>query len=175
MSFDEFKDRYKINDKNYYSIIEDLIKHDKVLEMDSYIQHGKTTTLDHCITVSYRAYKKAKLLKFDYKSVSRAALLHDFFLYDWHDKREKTSFFKKHGFTHPETSLSNSKKYFSLTNKEEDIIAKHMWPLTIRKIPKNRESMLVCLIDKTCSFDEIFSFKAKKALKLCLILIGIRI
>ena len=53
--------------------------------MDKYIQHGSTTTLDHSIAVSYLAYRLARKLDLDYISVARAGLLHDFYLYDWHD------------------------------------------------------------------------------------------
>ena len=74
----------------YMDCIRDLIDHEKVQEMNNYIQHGNTTTLDHCIRVSYTSYKISKFFKMDYKSTARAALLHDLYLYDWHKNDEKT-------------------------------------------------------------------------------------
>lgn len=139
--------------KDYYDSISDLIESSVVLSMDNYIQHGSTSTLDHCIRVSYRSYKIAKLFKMDYKSAARAGLLHDMFLYDWH-LAPKKSLFDKHGYTHPKTALINASNHFELNKKEQDIILKHMWPLTLRSVPKYKESFLVSFIDKYCSCGE---------------------
>lgn len=149
----------------YNKFVADLIDNQIVLEMIDYIQHGKTSCYQHCINVSYYSYKLAKKLNLDAKSVARAALLHDLFLYDWH-KAEKQPLFKKHGFTHPKKALLNANKYFLLNEKEKDIILKHMWPLTLVP-PKYKESYIVVLIDKYCCLVEtlypklykLFSFK----------------
>lgn len=131
----------------------ELFKNEQLFEMNQYIQHGDTTTLTHCLIVSYYSYAVSLRLpfKFDTKSIIRGALLHDFYLYDWHvpDKSHKL-----HGYKHPHSALLNARKYFDLNPIEEDIIAKHMWPLTLRKPPMYREAMLVCLVDKFCSFTE---------------------
>jgi len=47
-----------------------------------------------------------------------------------------------------------------LNDTEKDIIEKHMWPLTIR-LPKNKESLVVSLVDKYCSFMEIAKIQSK--------------
>lgn len=151
--------------KEYYEIVEDLITNEIVLSMKNYIQHGSTTTLEHCVAVSYYSYKMAKKMKIDYKACARAGLLHDLFLYDWHTNPEKMPLFKKHGFTHPMRALNNANKYFKLSEKEKDIISKHMWPLTLFQIPKYKESYVVSLADKKCStletFEPLFSLKKK--------------
>ena len=121
--------------------------------MDNYIQHGSTSTLDHCIRVSYRSYKIAKVFKMDYKSAARAGLLHDLFLYDWHNQPRK-KLLEKHGYTHPRTALNNAINNFELNNREKDIILKHMWPLTLRSVPKYKESFLVSMVDKCSSCGE---------------------
>ena len=144
-----------IKDKKYYFCIRDLIETDIVKSMGKYIQHGSVTTLEHCINVSYDSYKLAKLLRLDYVSVARGALLHDLFLYDWHALPTEKNLFKKHGFTHANVALFNATKYFSLNEVEKDIIEKHMWPLNISKIPKYRESVLVSMIDKCVSSKEV--------------------
>ena len=139
--------------KDYYNAISDLIVSDVVLSMDKYIQHGSTSTLDHCIRVSYRSYKIAKLFKMDYKSAARAGLLHDLFLYDWHLEPRK-KLFEKHGYTHPKKALVNATNNFDLNIKEKDIILKHMWPLTLKSVPMYKESFLVSMIDKYSSCGE---------------------
>lgn len=149
-------------DNEYMSYISDLIENDAVKSMKNFIQHGTTTTLEHCLKVSYVSYKIAKKLNLDAKSTARAGLLHDLFLYDWHKVKEKKPLFKKHGFTHPQKALENACKYFHLNDIEKDIIAKHMWPLTFRKIPKYKESIVVTSVDKYYSTIETFEPLASK-------------
>ncbi len=139
----------------YNKLVSDLIGNQIVLEMMDYIQHGTTSCYEHCINVSYYSYKLAKKLNLDVKSVARAALLHDLFLYDWHTAPQIKNLFKKHGFTHPKKALENANKYFDLNIKEKDIILKHMWPLTI-KLPKYKESYIIILMDKYCCLLETF-------------------
>ena len=151
------REKYNITDPEYYNCIKDLIETEVVQEMEKYIQHGSTTTLDHCISVSYLAYRLARKLDLDYISVARAGLLHDFYLYDWHELPKEKKLFKKHGFTHPDKALENASKYFELNEVEKDIIVKHMWPLTLTKIPKYKETTLVSFSDKVISSKETVS------------------
>lgn len=139
------------NDIDYIECVKDVFDTDIFMKMDKFIQHGSTTTLEHSINVSYHSYKVAKRLNMDYKSAARAGLLHDFFLYDWHLEPKNINFFKKHGFTHPQKALENATTHFRLNDKEKDIIEKHMWPLTLRKVPKYKESFLVSVVDKYSS------------------------
>jgi Predicted HD superfamily hydrolase len=137
----------------FFTCIKNLLDSEQVRQMDSYMQHGHTSCLQHSIAVSYYSYALCRRfdLTCDESGLIRAALLHDFFLYDWHDRKKGH---KWHGFKHPGTALSNAEHYFKLSDLERDIIAKHMWPLTLR-IPKYKESLIVCLIDKYCSIFEI--------------------
>ena len=45
-------------------------------------------------------------------------------------------------------------RVFSITTKEQSIIASHMWPLTFRHVPTCREAVIVCLADKYCAVVE---------------------
>ena len=125
----------------------------QVRQMDKYIQHGRVTCLAHCIAVAYVSYRicRALRLKVDYDSLIRGAILHDFFLYDWHDPDPSH---KWHGFHHPFTAYRNARRLFRLTEVEKDIICSHMWPLTIRHMPRHREAVVICLADKICSLRE---------------------
>lgn len=70
----------------FIELVTPIIENEKVKRMDKYIQHGTTSTLEHCIAVAYVSFAMAKKLNIhcDYNSLIRGALLHDYFLYDWH-------------------------------------------------------------------------------------------
>lgn len=139
--------------KSYYNCIDDLIQNESVLKMNRFIQHGNTTCLEHCINVSYMNYKICKALNFDYKSAARAGLLHDFFLYDWHIKKNN-KFFEMHAFTHSRIALVNAEKIFNLNDIEKDMIIKHMWPVNI-KLPKYKETYVIIISDKVACMMEL--------------------
>lgn len=145
-------------------VLEDLaqlLKNSQLRTTSEYIQHGDTTCLLHTFAVAYYSIRFAEYLGIEYKKgeLIRGALLHDYFLYDWHDGNHKL-----HGFTHPSCALENAGKDFSLTLTECDIIKKHMFPLTILP-PKCRESWIVCCVDKACSLYETFARNTYPALR----------
>ena len=84
------------------------------------------------------------------KITCEGALLHDYFLYDWHEKNAGHRF---HGFIHAGRALQNAKNDFELTRREENIISRHMFPLNIVP-PMCKEAWLVCLADKICASKE---------------------
>lgn len=135
----------------FLSCIEDLLESEEVQKMKSYTQHGKTSTFDHCMVVAFRSFLFCRRFKLDYRSAARGGLLHDLFLYDWHDKEERVSL---HGFHHPSIALNNANNIFLLSDKEKEIIKKHMWPLTIVP-PKTREAYVICYFDKVCTTKEV--------------------
>lgn len=139
--------------REFVQIVRDLLLVEQVQSMKQYIQHGNTSTLSHCLVVAYYSYRLALWLpiQFSYKSLVRGAMLHDFYLYDWHIPDQSH---KLHGFVHPRIALRNARRYFELNPIEEDIILKHMWPLTLNTLPACREALLVCLVDKVCSLAE---------------------
>lgn len=83
----------------------------------------------------------------DRKALVKGALLHDYFLYDWHEKNKNH---RLHGFYHPRHALRNAMQDYNISDKEADIILKHMFPLTIIP-PNNREAWIVCMADKICA------------------------
>lgn len=138
----------------FSELLNEFINNDKYKELSNYIAHGNTTLLNHSINVAYLCYqysnKKIKK-KYDIKSLIRGALLHDFYLYDWHDKNHK----RPHGFFHPKIAYDNAIKYYDLNNIETNIIKSHMFPLTLFIIPKYRESWLVQKMDKKATYLEM--------------------
>lgn len=153
-----------INDKEFLHIIKDLTENCKVQELKNYRQHYNTSRFAHCLQVSYISYLICKKLKLDYKAAARSGMLHDLFLYDWRKKSNERQPY--HGFSHPRTALENSLEVTNLSIKEQDIIVKHMWPLTVI-LPKYKESYIVCFVDKYCTLAETFRYyKTKNKVRL---------
>ena len=121
---------------------------------EKYIQHGDVSVREHTISVACMCVSIAQKLhlNLDYYALVRGALLHDYFLYDWHDKSAAPN---HHTFTHPKIALANAERDFALNDKERDIIRKHMFPLCF-PFPKYKESWLITLADKTCAASEIW-------------------
>ena len=137
--------------REFYIIVKDLINNPTVLQMKNYRQHYDTSCYDHCIEVAYWSYLFCKKFNLDYKAAARAGILHDLFLYDWrHSYKDLNGW---HAFEHPKIALKNAKKICDLTEKEQDIILKHMWPVT-PQFPKSKEGFILTFIDKHCALAE---------------------
>ena len=139
--------------KQIRQILKTYLSREEVQSMHEFVQHGKTSTYAHCINVvklSYWLNKKFRL-KADESSLLVGALLHDFYLYDWH---EKSDWHKWHGFSHPFRAAGNAHRIFRIGKRERQIIESHMWPLTLRHVPRSREAAIVCIADKCCSLYE---------------------
>ena len=142
-------------DTYFMNILKQVEAETRILQSKEHIQHGTTTVYEHCVQVAYESYLFAKehQLQVEMGQLIRGALLHDYFLYDWHIKRKGHHF---HGFTHPATALRNAEKEYNLGDIERNIISRHMFPLTIVP-PMCREAWLVCLADKYCAVKETFA------------------
>ncbi len=157
------KEEY-IKDPLYYSCVKDIFENKAFQSMNQFIQHGSTTTRAHCIQVSYLAYRLALRFNLNFREAARGGLLHDLFLYDWHTYAKETGN-HFHGFTHPRAALKNAEKEFQLTDREKNIILRHMWPLTPIP-PKYAEGFLVVYADKYCGTAEVFlEWKKKLAMR----------
>lgn len=147
--------RRKENREKIERYAQDILVSDNFKKSEQYIQHGNVSVKRHCLSVaecSLLIEEKLKKLgmRCQEREMVRGALLHDYFLYDWHDK---SSHKKLHGFHHPAVALVNASREYSLSDRERDIIVKHMWPLTM-KLPSCREAWIVTTADKYCSLRE---------------------
>ena len=137
-------------------ILPELIRTTRIGMSDSYIQHGDTSVLLHSAAVAYYSYRlsrKLGLRGLGRRELVRGALLHDYFLYDWHKGSNGNGL---HGFSHPATALRNARQDTSITSVEADIISRHMFPLTVIP-PASRAGWIICLVDKVCSLYETFN------------------
>ena len=144
------KINYAKKNELFLSLLREISIKTRIEETKDHIQHGNTSVYEHSLKV---AYYSLIILAFlgkikNEKELIRGALLHDYFLYDWHIKRNRPK--GLHGYTHPTTAYRNASKRINLTPIESDIIMKHMFTLTTIP-PKFFESYVVCLVDKVCS------------------------
>lgn len=130
---------------------EDILKSEGFLSSAKNIQHGNISVMKHCLKVAYASLwiNRHWNCKCNERELVRGALLHDYFLYDWHSP-EHCGIWHLHGYFHPGIALRNATRDFELTKREKDTIKKHMWPLTVVP-PKYREGWVVTCADKYIS------------------------
>jgi uncharacterized membrane protein/HD superfamily phosphodiesterase len=148
-------------EKEYYEAVQDILQHEEFLKLKDYFHHN-SSIYAHVHDVAYFSYRICKYFKLDFRSAARGALLHDFFLYDWrnHDVPDLPRG-KFHGLAHPAIAVANAKRHFLINDIEEDIIKKHMWPLTIVP-PKYKEAYIVSFADKYLSSREFINDYKKR-------------
>lgn len=137
-----------------YLLAEDILTSDTFKQMKNFSHHGKTSTLEHSINVAEGclAYVDKHHINCDRRSLVVGCLLHDLFLYDYHEKRKR--FVHWHAFRHPKIALKNAEENYQLTDLEREIIKKHMWPITIIP-PTKKEAWVIVWQDKVCAIKEL--------------------
>ena len=153
----------------FRELVQDILEHPEFKQLAKFPHHKPFTVFDHSLHVAWLSFTSSERLRkvmpsFDSRSATRGALLHDFFLYDWHLPRPDGKHW--HGFRHPSIACQNAGRCFCLSKKEQDIILYHMWPLTPRW-PRSLEGFLVCLMDKVATVEEFWlKIKRQSDLKL---------
>ncbi len=138
----------------FETIISDIVLNKKFNQLSKEAHHG-ITRYEHSMRVAKYSYMFCnRFNKENKKDVTRAALLHDFFVNSDMDNQSGTKKLE----SHPSVALTNAKKYFEINDIQEDIIVKHMFPITL-SIPKYKESWLVSLVDKLVGAYEMVRFK----------------
>lgn len=154
---EKYRKRYEER-REFYKLLReyasDIMDSGNFQSTRNFIQHGTMPVHRHCLDVANQSIKISKWLRIpcSERDLIRGALLHDYFLYDWHDKN-RDNYQRLHGFYHPGIALRNAEKEYRLSPREKDIIKKHMWPLTVVP-PRCREAWIVTTADKYCSLLE---------------------
>lgn len=148
------------NCAQFSEIVEDLMQDGDVRSMADLPRHGKLSNcLDHSLSVAYFSFLVCRKLGLDYKAAARAGVLHDFALGDWEEENTNISRLWKH----PLQALKNAEERYELSDKEKDIIVKHMWPMSPGMF-RHPESFVVSMADKACALMEMCRlYKSKKA------------
>ena len=109
----------------------DILASPNMIKSQEFYQHGTISVYEHSLRVTRCCLKLVNKfnINIDERTLIRGALLHDYFLYDWHNEDDGTH--KWHGFKHAKTALKNAKKEFKLNNKEKNMILSHMFPLNL--------------------------------------------
>ena len=147
-------ERYRMIQRQIKAEAPDILRSKNFWQMKSYIQHGNVSVNAHVMNVARYSIALSERLhiRCSKRDLIRGALLHDYFLYDWHIP-DKENPHRLHGFYHPGVALRNASVEYELTEREKNIISRHMWPLTLVP-PMCREAWIVTTADKWCSFME---------------------
>jgi uncharacterized protein len=139
---------------------QDILGHELFLKGKDLISHGAITIYTHSIEVAALAFSMVEnSKKLDIRSVTRAALLHDFFLYEWHVPGKR---YVLHGWVHAKIASKNAQKIFGISDKEYSCIRTHMWPWTLFHWPKCREGWIITLADKIIALKEAVLRRGKR-------------
>lgn len=152
-------------DSEFEELVRDIVSSEEYCKMKEYKHHMHGNTYDHSVRVAYLCYLhcKRKNKNVNLKELVRGALLHDYFLYNRHTKEEYVNGLI-HNITHPKRALENAIRHYpDLTQNEQDMIRRHMFPLTPVP-PHTLCGWLVCYYDKVAAISEYF--KSAKVIKL---------
>ncbi len=129
----------------------DLLASPELAREKDAIQHGTVTVFDHSLSVANACARigRALPLRLEMRALVRAALLHDYFLYDWHDP---AAAWPHHATRHGSYARANAERDFNITEHEGDIIQSHMFPL--EGFPRTREAWVLTFVDKGVSLKE---------------------
>lgn len=154
-------------DSSFEQITCDILADPIFQETRGFVHHGgENSVYDHSVATAYTAYSLAHsfgLSPADIHSVTRAALLHDFFGYDWHGDWFKgylgqfsgwQRLCHMHAFVHGDIAAERAHRHFGLTARQRNAIESHMFPLA-PALPRSREAWIVTLADKIVATREM--------------------
>ncbi len=145
-------------------IYQDFLNNPLIIRMQKIHMHRGSNAYVHSFRVAKLAIKRAirKKKNLDLESLLIAAILHDYYLYDWRDNKALR---KKHARRHPFIAASNAKRDFNVSDFVCDIIKSHMWPINFKFFQKTTEARIVGNADNTIATKEAFTsikYKTKR-------------
>jgi uncharacterized protein len=130
----------------------DILENELFLKNKEFVSHGTISMYTHCLNVASLSFSMVENSKnIDRKCVVRAALLHDFFLYEWHKMGIR---YVLHGWVHAAIAAKKAREIFGISDKEYSCIRTHMWPWTLFRPPQYREGWIISLADKIIALRE---------------------
>ena len=152
--------------QTFQEMTDDIIRHPLFVQLRDCPHHGGENSLYiHSVATAKCAYRLARRfhLKEDrVRALTRAALLHDFFGYDWQSDRHRRymrrySGWKRikhmHAFIHGSHAAHRAGRVSDLDQRQRSAITSHMFPLA--PWPKNSEAWLLTLADKMVASREM--------------------
>ena len=133
---------------------EDILNSDTYKIQKIYPHHRRVNVYEHELHVTEIAINLARNSEKDInmRTLIRAAMLHDYYLYDWHYGRK---WHRWHAYKHPRIAAENAGRDFGINEDIKNAILTHMWPLTLR-MPKTTEAKILSKADKIATFRENF-------------------
>lgn len=153
-------------DSEIQQLVGHILEHPRFQQLRLFQHHGaENSVYDHSVAVAEAAYaiaRRMRLSEDETASVVRAALLHDFFGYDWrgdvfrrylHRYSGIQRIMRMHAFVHGHIAAERARCVFGLSSEECDAIARHMFPLAA--MPRTRIAWIVTLADKAVASREM--------------------
>ena len=157
-----------MTEKQKRMILFKLFENGEFYKEQDIVHHFRTNVFRHSISVARLSLKIAEKLhlKVNEEDLLTGALLHDYFLYDWHEKKLHH---KLHGFIHAKIAADNAKRDYNINDKVYNIIYSHMFPLNLTHIPRCKEAWIVTIADKyvalkeqSAILKELFPYQGRK-------------
>lgn len=137
--------------KTKSTIVKEYAQDERIKKINIYRAHGITSVYEHsCNVAAMCCWFARKMKSINQTDIVIGALLHDYYLYDWHNGVVR-KIHHKHGYK----ACENATKIFELDEKTKNIIESHMWPLNFKVRPHSKEAVIVNISDKICAMLEL--------------------
>ncbi len=122
-------------------------------QMKQYVVHSDIIVYEHCVKVAVKCLELVEKHRIacNKEMLVRCALLHDYYLYDWHIPEKGR---KLHGTHHQLIAAANAIRDYQISEKEARIIRSHMFPLPPQYVPFCREAWILTWADKIVATGE---------------------
>lgn len=138
------------------ALYRDLKQNPDILAMQAFTAHRGTSVYAHSVGVANLSLwiaAKIGMKGQKLRGLVLAAMLHDFYLYDYHGRRTRVRGW--HAWSHPATALANAEELFDLDAPVRNAIRSHMFPGTLFHMPLYAIGWIVSISDKICAVSEL--------------------